>query len=300
MQDVKLPELLANPVTVEIVKDWLLKHLSAENVAILMDIQRFKALSKSVARRSFAQEIFATFIQDGSRYEVNLSGTLKRKIAEAMKGKIGHDLFDDVEKEIMALVTTNTMDAFSSSPMFKLCCAILGHPSYLLKHKVRPVLTVPEPGRQQSDVHTEDVRLNEEKSPREMSESYSPILGTHHKHQRSDDLGSPISPVSNNTDTESSVLGTPQNAQSSAPAATETQMTQLAETRPSSTNEQPANTVSSNTTSAAELKITIQPNSSSEPAPAVEAQPVVQKPEPLAPLEVAAAPKETPPQDQQS
>jgi hypothetical protein len=40
------------------------------------------------------------------------------------------DLFDDIEVELLRLVKTNSMDSFTSTPQFKLCCLILNHPSY--------------------------------------------------------------------------------------------------------------------------------------------------------------------------
>jgi len=111
-------------------KDWLQKQMSPENIALLLDIHRYKALTKYSARKSMAQEIYASFIQNGAKYEVNLSSSLKRKVLDHMNRKATMDLFDDVEHEIMRLISTNNMEAFTSSPSFKLCCLILGHPSY--------------------------------------------------------------------------------------------------------------------------------------------------------------------------
>jgi len=134
IQDIKLPQLLSHPATLELMKDVLAKNLSPENIALWIDIQRYRSLENTQVRKAVADEIFQTFIVTGAKYEVNLSSFMKDYVqTHIYKNKITVDLFDEVEREIYRLMVTNNVEALVTGPMFKLAAIVLQHPSYKLK-----------------------------------------------------------------------------------------------------------------------------------------------------------------------
>jgi len=134
IQDVKLPQMLSHPVTLELMKDVLQKNLSPENIALWIDIQRYRSLENPAVRKAVADEICQTFIVSGAKFEVNLSSFMRDYVrAQVNKGGHALDLFDEVEKEIYRLMVTNNFEPLVQSSMFKLAAVVLQHPLFKLK-----------------------------------------------------------------------------------------------------------------------------------------------------------------------
>jgi hypothetical protein len=79
-RDVTLSMILKNHVTLEIFKDQCLKDHNAENLMLYLDIRQYKQTSDAPLRSMLAREIFDTFVQRGSRYEVNVSDVMRRQL----------------------------------------------------------------------------------------------------------------------------------------------------------------------------------------------------------------------------
>jgi hypothetical protein len=132
--DVKLPQILSHPVTLELMKDVLAKNLSPENIALWIDIQRYRSLENASVRKAVADEICQTFIVSGAKFEVNLSSFMRDYVrTQVNKGVHALDLFDEVEREIYRLMVTNNTEPLVQSNMFKLAALVLQHPAYKLK-----------------------------------------------------------------------------------------------------------------------------------------------------------------------
>lgn len=148
---IKLPQLLSNPLTIELMKDVLNKQLSPENMAFWLDIQKYRSIENPLNRRIIGDEIYHLYICDGAKYEINLSSTMKEGISNKMNRAAGGgspnpaavasavseysiSLFDDAEKEIFKLMQTNNYETLASSPFFKLAAMVLEHNDYKLKN----------------------------------------------------------------------------------------------------------------------------------------------------------------------
>jgi hypothetical protein len=75
--DIKLSHLLSHPATLELVKDLLARTHSPENIALWLDVQRFRTIENTEVRAAVADEIFHSYIATGAKYEVNLSSFMK-------------------------------------------------------------------------------------------------------------------------------------------------------------------------------------------------------------------------------
>ena len=181
--EIRLPHLFSHPVTVELLKDTLAKQLSPENVAFWLgqwwsellrflgdpslrvrgadcdclfcvswsDIQRYRSLDTVAARRAVADEIFQLYIVNGARFEVNISSHQKESLSSKLaRGRMGLDLFDDVEREVYRLMGTNNFAELMGSPTWsKVAAVLLGQKDYALKN----VVPVTSGGRSVSASH---------------------------------------------------------------------------------------------------------------------------------------------------
>ena len=64
-------------MTIELIKDVLAKNLSPENIALWIDIQRYRSLDNAQVRKAVADEICQTFIVTGAKFEVNISSFMR-------------------------------------------------------------------------------------------------------------------------------------------------------------------------------------------------------------------------------
>ena len=87
--DIRLPQILSHPVTIELMKDALAKNLSPENIALWIDIQRYRSLENGSIRKAVADEILQTFIISGATFEVNLSSFMKNYV-QSQSHSSGH------------------------------------------------------------------------------------------------------------------------------------------------------------------------------------------------------------------
>lgn len=143
LADIRLPQLLSHPLSIELLKDTLKRQLSPENMAFWIDIQKYRSIESPDYRKAIAEEIFHIYISDGALYEVNLSSTMKEGIVNKMTRYTTYNqdfavsLFDDAEKEVFKLIQTNNFEALVQTPFFKLAAMALDHPDYTLKHTSR-------------------------------------------------------------------------------------------------------------------------------------------------------------------
>ncbi len=80
LADVKLVHLLSHPATFELLKDALNKQFTPENLTLYCDIQRYRLIENQSVRKIIAEEIFALFIANSAKYEVNISSFMKDSI----------------------------------------------------------------------------------------------------------------------------------------------------------------------------------------------------------------------------
>jgi hypothetical protein len=120
-------------------------------VCLCLDIQRYRSLDTVAARRAVADEIFTLYISNGARFEVNISSHQKESLSSKLaRGRMGLDLFDDVEREVYRLMGTNNFAELMGSPTWsKVAAVLLGQKDYALKN----VVPVTSGGRSVSASH---------------------------------------------------------------------------------------------------------------------------------------------------
>ena len=110
------------------------KHFTPENLAIWVDIQRYKQLTEPSLQQLVAGQMVALYISDGSAYEVNVSSRVKQSIASKVRERrLGGGLWEEVEREIGRLIVSNHWDHFIASPAYKLAVLALVHRRALLQ-----------------------------------------------------------------------------------------------------------------------------------------------------------------------
>ena len=124
-----MAELLAHPVCVELLKDELERIHSVENLVFYLHAVRYRQLDGARARRLVAQQLFDTFVAEGSPQQINIS-TRQRDQIQAQLKKRGDDvatpqLFREAEREVASLMEANVMKSFVSTPSYRLCSLVL-------------------------------------------------------------------------------------------------------------------------------------------------------------------------------
>jgi hypothetical protein len=113
--DIRLPQILSNPMTIELIKDVLAKNLSPENIALWIDIQRYRSLENAQVRKAVADEICQTFIVTGAKFEVNISSFMRDYVrgqaAERERGGAGRRWKRALDTFRLGVVRTPTLAA---------------------------------------------------------------------------------------------------------------------------------------------------------------------------------------------
>ena len=121
----RLQDLLAHPVTVEIVKGELERIHSEENLAFYLAATRYQDLKSGPLSKYCAVWLYSTFVAANAPQQINIDTAQRLAIEVAMKkGAHGSAIFDDAKREVLSLMETN-LKAFKGSPGYRMCCWVL-------------------------------------------------------------------------------------------------------------------------------------------------------------------------------
>lgn len=108
-----LRRLVENKTTRSLFKQFTVREYSVENLLLYLDIQKFKKLEKTSARKKMAEKIGQLYLKDGT-LQVNLATTVLKKTEQVIKDiqaleKIDENALFDLE----IAVTDNLLDSYS-------------------------------------------------------------------------------------------------------------------------------------------------------------------------------------------
>lgn len=120
--DVGLENILADPETVLLFREFLKDSFSSENLAFIIEVENFKDMwsqgadDASIKKR--AHEIFDKYFNQQSKYELNVPGPLLEELKEKMKNP-NTTIFNRVQQSIFKLVETDCYPRFIKSNLFR-------------------------------------------------------------------------------------------------------------------------------------------------------------------------------------
>jgi hypothetical protein len=132
-----LDQLLAHPVTLELLKDRVFGQSSGELIMFWLDATSWRRLPRSdnshnihiaKMRSEIAASIVKLYISVGAQQQVNLSHTLRQRIESSLATSImdpKSTLFDDAIKEVYALLLHNSLPSFMKTPAYDTAVEIL-------------------------------------------------------------------------------------------------------------------------------------------------------------------------------
>ena len=141
-----LLQLLSHPLTVELLKDELLRHHCAENLLFLLAVRRFERVAHCrPLQRRLARYVVDEFVREGARQEVNLNQKLRSAVISAFErggysGKTSKELFAAAKREVLMLLETNSMKPFQSSQAYATAAFVLAR-NALVVTRLRDALT---------------------------------------------------------------------------------------------------------------------------------------------------------------
>jgi hypothetical protein len=101
-------------------KDHLRKEMSIEALLFFEDVQIFTELKSSQSRFMKAEEICLSYLEETSSLEINVSGKLKRNLAQEIKkskesGEISINIFDEMALSVSQMILVDTFSRFQNS-----------------------------------------------------------------------------------------------------------------------------------------------------------------------------------------
>jgi len=109
---VAMKEVLKNPVTLEVFKDWVRDQRNDETLAMLIEIERYRRIQKKEVRERLAFAMVESYVKSDSPHQVNISEE-QRHVVERGVRVASPLLFDDVAAELRKLLKTNNWRSFT-------------------------------------------------------------------------------------------------------------------------------------------------------------------------------------------
>jgi hypothetical protein len=118
--------ILTNPMTVELLKDYMASEHNLESVMFWLDVNAYQKLptDRELDRRQFARNIYDNFIANCAPFQINISADLVQAIAKRMLHPT-RSIFDDAQNEVFGLMQTNSWERFKSSPAYEMSMVLL-------------------------------------------------------------------------------------------------------------------------------------------------------------------------------
>jgi hypothetical protein len=145
--EIKIEQIINNPITLEIFKNFMIETRSVETLMALLDIYRFKKIEDGQLRSVFARDIYTHYLKRGSQSEVNISQAMLTQFEKSLGigiieinsstitaimfekleefPKSGKDIFQSIEKELLKLLNTSNYPLFYKTPAYYKCVLIL-------------------------------------------------------------------------------------------------------------------------------------------------------------------------------
>ena len=120
-----LLELLSHPVCVELLKDEMERLHSVELLLFHLYAVRYSRMQSAKLRRLLGRSIYDIFIAANSELQINISTRQRDAVTAAVKkaGDSGFTptLFFEAEREVLRLMETNVMKAFTQTAAYRTC-----------------------------------------------------------------------------------------------------------------------------------------------------------------------------------
>jgi hypothetical protein len=119
MDDVQ-QNIIKNSEYRQFFKDHLRKEMSIEALLFFEDVQLFSELKSSQSRFMKADEICLSYLEETSALEINVSGKLKRNLAQEIQkskllGEISINIFDEMALSVSQMILVDTFSRFQNS-----------------------------------------------------------------------------------------------------------------------------------------------------------------------------------------
>jgi hypothetical protein len=108
-----LRRLIENKTTRNLFKQFTVREYSVENLLLYLDVQKFKKLEKTSARKKMAEKIGQLYLKDGT-LQVNLATTVLKKTEQVIKEIQAQEKIDEnALLDLEIAITDNLLDSYS-------------------------------------------------------------------------------------------------------------------------------------------------------------------------------------------
>lgn len=119
-------DMMRNPVSLEILKDYMQSSLCVEQLMFLIDIQIFRDMKQDEPMKKFADHIIDTYLREQSLAAVNVSAASRERVTRAHnQGKVSKTMFDETERMVIDLIETDIYRRFVCTEQYKLAVKAL-------------------------------------------------------------------------------------------------------------------------------------------------------------------------------